>query len=58
MPRIDLLVGLLVATVPLVAFARRINVPYPVVLVLGGVAFSFVPGLPQVDLRPGLVFLV
>jgi Na+/H+ antiporter len=26
--------------------------------VLGGVAFSFVPGLPQVDLRPGLVFLV
>jgi CPA1 family monovalent cation:H+ antiporter len=36
--------------------ARRVHVPYPVVLVLGGLALSLVPGSPQIRLNPNVVF--
>ncbi len=38
--------------------ARRLPVPYPVLLVLAGLCASFVPGLPHVRLDPELVFFV
>jgi monovalent cation/hydrogen antiporter len=56
-PQIALLLGLLFA-VPLVALARRVDVPYPIVLVLGGLALGFVPGLPRPHLEPNLVLLI
>jgi CPA1 family monovalent cation:H+ antiporter len=55
---IELLVGLLVVTIPLVALARRAHVSYPIVLVLGGLLLGFVPGLPAVRLDPNLVLLI
>ncbi len=55
--QIALLLGLLVA-IPLVALARRVDVPYPIVLVLGGLALGFVPGLPTLHLEPNLVLLI
>jgi Na+/H+ antiporter len=58
MPRIDIVVGLLAVSIPLVALARRIKVGYPVLLVLGGLVLCFVPGLPQVEIHPELVFTV
>ena len=39
-------VGLLVAVAGLSALARRLALPYPIVLVLGGALLGFVPGLP------------
>src|ERR1700737_3555253 len=56
--QIGIVVGLLVVTIPLVALARRANIPYPIVLVLGGLALGFVPGLPSVHLDPNLVLLL
>jgi CPA1 family monovalent cation:H+ antiporter len=55
---IELLIGLLVVTIPLVALARRVHVSYPIVLVLGGLLLGFVPGLPPVQLDPNLVLLI
>jgi len=55
---VELLIGVLTVTMPLVALARRVLVPYPVVLVLGGLALSFIPGLPSVELDPNLVFVI
>src|SRR5690349_2301243 len=55
---ITLILGLLVAVAALAILARRLNVPYPILLVLGGLALGFVPGLPSVELRPDLVFLL
>lgn len=40
------------------AVARRVPVPYPVLLVIVGLGLAFVPGLPEVQLAPDLVFLV
>ena len=32
--------------------------PYPIVLVVGGLAIGLVPGLPDLELDPDVVFLV
>jgi len=56
--QVELLIGLLVVTIPLVALARRAHVSYPIVLVLGGLLLGFVPGLPAVRLDPNLVLLI
>jgi monovalent cation/hydrogen antiporter len=46
----------------LATLANRIKVPYPIVLVLGGLALGFVselvPGLPRITLEPDVVFLL
>lgn len=49
---------LLAAVAALVPFAERLAVPYPIVLVVGGLALGFVPALPDVRLEPELVFLL
>ncbi len=49
---------LLAAVAALATLAHRLRVPYPILLVLGGLVLGFVPGLPQVELKPELVFLL
>jgi Na+/H+ antiporter len=49
---------LLVAVAVLATLADRIKLPYPILLVLGGLALGFVPGLPRVELEPDVVFLL
>lgn len=39
----------------LAALARRLTIPYPILLVPAGVLLSFLPGLPRVQLNPELV---
>jgi monovalent cation/hydrogen antiporter len=53
-----LIAGLLVAVAGLSALARRLSVPYPIVLVVGGALLGFVPGLPEVELNPEVVLVV
>lgn len=52
------LLFLVVLVALLAVLARRIHIPYPIVLVLGGLVLSFVPGIPHVALSPTIVFLV
>ena len=53
-----IIAGLLFAIAALVTAARVLNVPYPVFLVLGGLAIGLVPGMPEVRLAPDLVLLL
>jgi monovalent cation/hydrogen antiporter len=55
---IEAILILLVAVAALATLANRIKVPYPILLVLGGLVLGFVPGLPRVELEPDLVFLL
>jgi CPA1 family monovalent cation:H+ antiporter len=55
---IELVLGLLVAVACLALIARKLPVPYPILLLVGGLALALVPGLPAVRLDPELVFLV
>ncbi|MET7403676.1 Na+/H+ antiporter [Dactylosporangium sp. NPDC005572] len=52
------LLALLLAAIGLVALSHRIAVPYPILLVLGGMAIGFVPGMTGVDLSPEVVLQV
>ena len=54
----ELLLALLVVVAVLVTISRRIRVPYPVLLLLGGLLVGLVPGIPPLDLDPEIVFLV
>jgi len=38
--------------------ARKLETPYPIVLVVAGLVLSFIPGTPRVELQPEFVFLV
>jgi monovalent cation/hydrogen antiporter len=51
------LLGLLVGVGGLVALSPMTRIPYPIFLVLGGLALGFVPGVPQVTLRPEYVLV-
>src|SRR5580704_3204007 len=55
---IDLVVCLLIVLAALATVARRLNVSYPIVLVIGGLLLALFPRLPDVRLEPSIVFLV
>src|SRR5579884_2330708 len=38
--------------------SKKLQIPYPIVLVVGGLLLSFIPGVPRVALNPDLVFFV
>ncbi len=38
--------------------ARKLETPYPIVLVIAGLLLGFVPGIPRITLEPDLIFLV
>jgi CPA1 family monovalent cation:H+ antiporter len=58
LPQVETVILLLVAVLALSTFARGLLMPYPIVLVLGGLALSLAPGLTVVRLAPSLVFVV
>jgi monovalent cation/hydrogen antiporter len=41
----------------MLALVPKLRIPYPILLVLGGLALGFVPGLPEIDLPPDLVLV-
>src|ERR1700733_7376394 len=49
---------LLVFVAVFAGLARRLKVPYPILLVIAGLLLSFLPGMPRIGLDPNLVFLV
>lgn len=53
-----LLLALMVAVAGLSIVARSVRVPYPILLVLGGLVLGFLPGLPEVELPPELVLVL
>ena len=55
---VQLVVALLVVLVALVALANRLNISYPIILVLGGLILAVPPRLPEIRLEPDIVFLV
>ncbi|MDG4667761.1 Na+/H+ antiporter [Mycobacterium sp. 236(2023)] len=55
MAALTLLLVLAAATVLLAPLAERINLPYPVVMLIFGLAMAFVPGLTVSSLNPELI---
>jgi len=49
---------LLIMVAVFAVIAHKLKVPYPIVLVLAGLAISFAPHMPRIPLEPSLVFLI
>ncbi len=58
MAEIELVCLLLMIVAALDVLARKLDVPYPVLLVLSGLGLSFVPFLPRVAFRPDLALII
>jgi len=54
MPIVEALLALIAACVGFALLARRLRMPYAVVLVLGGMAIAFIPNVPAVTLDPAI----
>src|SRR5262249_33300768 len=48
--------ALLLAVATMLAIAPTLRIPYPILLVLGGLVIGLMPGMPEFDLQPQLVF--
>lgn len=53
-----LVIGLLFAVSLLTLLGPKLRIAQPILLVLGGLAIAFIPGMPHVHLEPEVVFLV
>lgn len=56
--QLETIILLLIAVLALVAFARKLVIPYPILLVIGGLVLGLIPGVPTLRLDPDVVFLV
>src|SRR5258708_3421790 len=54
---VEVVLGILAAVAALALLSRKLPVPYPILLVLGGLLLALIPGLPRVRLNPELVFV-
>lgn len=62
MEEVEIVLLLLALVAALTVLARRVSVPYPILMTIGGLVIGLVlnqvPGAPQVSLAPELVFLL
>ncbi len=62
MEEVEIVLLLLALVAALTVLARRVAVPYPILMTIGGLVLSLVlslvPGAPQVSLAPEIVFLL
>jgi monovalent cation/hydrogen antiporter len=52
------LITILAVVIALLIAAQWARVPYPILLVIGGLALALAPGIPEVELDPDLVLLI
>ncbi len=52
------LLAMVAAIVILNMWAAKLKIAYPILLVVGGLLISFIPGLPMVRIKPDLIFFI
>ncbi len=55
---LPLFLGMITAIVLLNMLAKKLQVAYPILLVLAGLVIAVVPGLPRVKINPDLIFFI
>ena len=51
-------IALILIIVLLVILAQKLKVAYPIVLVLGGLVLSLIPGIPNISIQPEMIFVI
>lgn len=58
MENYSIVIFIMAVMIILSALADKIRLPYPVLLITGGIAIGFVPEIPPIELDPEVVFLI
>ena len=58
MNSVELVLVLLASSAVLSIAAERVHLPHPIVLVFGGVALAFIPGVPRLEIEPEIVLVL
>lgn len=51
-------ISLVLVILLLVMLAQKIRIAYPILLVVAGLAISFIPGIPSIEIDPELIFVI
>ncbi|MGI8485205.1 MAG: Na+/H+ antiporter [Thermomicrobiales bacterium] len=58
MATFELIMALIVAVVALIWLSDRIHIPYPMLLMIGGLALAIAPWTPTIELEPEIVLVI
>lgn len=58
MTSVEAILGLLLAAISIALVAKRLDLPYSIALVLGGLGLGAIPGIPRVVMDPQVVFFL
>ncbi len=58
MENYSIVIFIMALMIGLSALAENIKIPYPILLIIAGIAVGFTPSLPDIELDPEIVFLV
>ncbi len=58
MEQYSVVIFLLAVMIGLSAVADKIKLPYPIILIVAGIAIGFIPTLPEIELNPEVIFLI
>lgn len=58
MENYSIVIFIMAIMIGLSAIADKIKLPYPILLVSAGIAIGFIPGLPNIEIDPEVVFLI
>ncbi|GGH14348.1 Na+/H+ antiporter [Mucilaginibacter phyllosphaerae] len=58
MENYSVVIFMLIVMIGLSAVADKIKLPYPVLLIMGGIGVGFIPSMPKIELNPEIIFLI
>lgn len=58
MENYSIIIFILAIVIGLSAFADKIKLPYPILLVIVGIAIGFIPTMAEIEINPEIIFLI
>jgi len=58
MEHYSVIIFLLAVMIGLSAIAEKIKLPYPIIMIVAGIAIGYIPSVPTVELDPEIIFLI
>jgi Na+/H+ antiporter len=58
MENYTIIIFILTIVIGLSAFADKVKLPYPILLVIVGVAIGFIPSMSEIEINPEIIFLI
>ena len=58
MENYSIIIFILFIVIALSAFADKIKLPYPILLIIIGIIIGFIPSIPEIEINPEIIFLI